>query len=246
MLASLRVATTAQLARLLECSEAAASARLSRMKARGLVDRAPAVRDQPTTASITAAGLRALGRRSSTSELKRTLNAGAGANCRHEIGVAWLWLAARAGALGNVSEILTDPELRAHDAARRGGQQPLGVGTGTFDWRGHPRRHYPDLLLTKPDGRRIAVELELTRKSAGRLAQIMRGYASDASISAVLYVVPSRALGAVISEAAARAGAADLTRVRQLTRDQGRGAPVPPRRATQRQAQRLRGAGLAR
>ena len=73
-----------------------------------------------------------------------------------------------------------------------------GVGLGLLGSHGQPQRHYPDLMLDTRGGHRVAVELELTAKSARRMARIMTGYASDASVDAVLYLVPTRAIAQVV------------------------------------------------
>lgn len=212
MLSALRLAVTPQVARLLEVSEAAALARLRRLGRRGLIGRSAVFNGQPAAAWITASGLRALGHRLPPGGVELDTHS----HYRHEVGVAWLWLAAHGGGFGALTSLATDREMRTHDARLAQGERPLGIGIGTFDWRGRPSRHYPDLLLGGSGGERLAVELELTRKSDRRLEQIMRGYATDSRICGVLYIVSDRALGGVIDAAAVRAGLTELVRVTQL------------------------------
>jgi hypothetical protein len=68
---------------------------------------------------ITAAGLRALGSTLPTPSLDLH-------NYEHDIGLAWLWLAARRGTFGPLSEILAERTLRSRDGAAdresRGGE----------------------------------------------------------------------------------------------------------------------------
>ncbi len=77
--------------------------------------------------------------------------------------------------------------MRAADAhaAAAGEVVQYGVGLGLLGSHGQPQRHYPDLMLDTSGGHRVAVELELTAKSSRRMARIMTGYASDASVDAV-------------------------------------------------------------
>ena len=66
------------------------------------------------------------------------------------------------------------------------------------------RRHYPDLLLETTTGHRVAVELELTPKARARRNEILGGYALDARVDAVLYLVEDRRTGLAIERAARR------------------------------------------
>lgn len=51
------------------------------------------------------------------------------------------------------------------------------------------RPHYPDLWLEPADGRRVAVELELTAKSTTRLRELLGGYRPAGHVTAVAYYV---------------------------------------------------------
>jgi hypothetical protein len=124
----------------------------------------------------------------------------------HDIGLAWLWLAARSGSFGALDEIHGERRLRSRDAAADRADQPLGVRLGGFGPHGRERLHYPDLLLIAPDRRRIALELELSWKGRRRREDIMTGYAFDNRISAVLYFVEDRRLGSSILDSARRLG----------------------------------------
>ncbi|MGH2842290.1 MAG: hypothetical protein ACRDKL_01705, partial [Solirubrobacteraceae bacterium] len=137
--------------------------------------------------------------------------------------------------------LTAEREMRVHDQRADRSDAPLGVGVGGFDWRGHPTRHYPDLLLTTEAGERLAIELELTRKSDGRLAKIMRGYASDARIDRVIYVAGTTSLAQTIRKSAQRAGISALVSVHQLSQQGVPGAPAPigRTRAAARGAARL-------
>jgi hypothetical protein len=207
-LAEHRVAVAPQIAVLLGSGRAAERS-LSTLRRGGLARSARIFAGRPSTWSITSRGLRSLG--SASSPRRPHL-----AEYEHDLGLGWLWLAARDGAFGELRAVHTEPSLRAHDA-RAGKEQPAaGIGTGGVGPGGGERRHYPDLLLQTASGRALAVELELTAKSRGRLSAIMLGYASDARIDAVLYLVPGRALGRTIALAARNAGIADRVLVQRI------------------------------
>lgn len=154
---------------------------------------------------------------------------------RHDVGVGWLHLAARQGVFGTLTDLRLERELRATD--RRADRErlrdgigqgpPAGIGVGSFTRGGRPSRHYPDLLMTTASGHQVAVELELTAKSSDRLRQIMRAYASDHRIAAVLYLVPDAAGARRIETAARRAGIASLVQVQRLADAGIHGAPDP-------------------
>jgi hypothetical protein len=133
----------------------------------------------------------------------------------HDVGLAWLWLAARRGAFGPLAEVVPERQMRSLDgaerhAARRRGAgsagMPFGVTLSGIGSGGDGRLHYPDLLLVDPDGRRIAVELELTPKSRARREKIIGGYAAHARIDAVLYLVEDPRIARAVQTMACQFG----------------------------------------
>ena len=86
-----------------------------------------------------------------------------------------------------------------------------GVGPG-----GRERLHYPDLLLIDPGGRRIAIELELSSKGRGRREKILAGYAADARVDVVLYLVRDGRIGRSIQKSARRLGIGPLVHVQRV------------------------------
>lgn len=64
--------------------------------------------------------------------------------------------------------------------------------------------HIPDGILTFADGRKIAVEVELTAKGVRRLEKIMRHYARAAEFKEVWYIAGSAALALKIQAATRR------------------------------------------
>ena len=90
--------------------------------------------------------------------------------------------------------------MRSHDGRREPWAEPLGVRLGGVGPWGGERRHYPDLLLVTSSGERVAVELELTAKPRRRREEILGGYAIEARVDAVLYLVESKRLGRAITD----------------------------------------------
>lgn len=132
----------------------------------------------------------------------------------HDVGVAWLWLGARAGTFGPIRRVIGERRLRSTDARREPGEAPLAVRLGGVGPRGSERLHYPDLLLVDHRGRRVALELELSAKGRGRREQILGGYGAEARVDAVVYLVTSKALGRSIAASAHRLGLSSRVYVR--------------------------------
>jgi hypothetical protein len=154
----------------------------------------------------------------------------------HDVGLAWLWLAARRGAFGPLRELMAERTLRSEDARRAAAVRagvafqdagsvtgPYGVRLGGLGAHGRERLHYPDLLLVTEDGRRIAVELELTSKGQSRRQAILSGYGADARVGTVLYLVDRPAVGRTVEASARRLGMAALVQVQRVNQTQ---APV--------------------
>ena len=141
----------------------------------------------------------------------------------HDVGLGWLWLAANRGAFGRLDGVVSERRMRSHDARARGSSEPLGVRLPGAGPRGGARRHYPDLLLECGTGHRIAVELELSGKGRVRREAILGGYAADARIDAVLYLVSDRAIGQAIERAAAKVGNSSRVLVQRVELPGARG-----------------------
>ncbi len=224
-LAEHRVLIAPQVASLLGVAEDTATRRLNRLRAAGLVNHERVFDGHPAATWITSRGLGAI-----ESGLPRPRVDLRG--YRHDVGVGWLWLAARNGAFGELAGVAADRRMRAQDTSAARAGEPLrhGIGLGLLGPHGRPQHHYPDLLVTQRSGHRIAVELELTAKSPGRMARIMTAYASDSDIDAVIYVVQNRAIAQLVSDSARRAGIAGIVHIRRLAPDgiEGAGFRLPP------------------
>ena len=217
-----RVVTYEHIQALLHSGPAAAGAQLRMLHRLGYVDREQIFHGEPASCWITRAGLRAIGSSlpPPTLDLK---------GYRHDLGIAWLWLAAGDGAFGRLTARHSERAMRSLDRRAASTERPFGIGLGAVGPRGGRQLHYPDLVLDTAGGHRIAVELELTAKSERRLDQIMLGYATDARVGAVLYLCPPGRLPGRIEDAARRAGIAGLVHVQTLERGSPRGAPDPGR-----------------
>jgi hypothetical protein len=134
-------------------------------------------------------------------------------NFAHEVGMAWVSLAARRGLWGEMREVISERQMRSADGVSGTPQEPMGVRLGGFGPAGKRRLHYPDMLLLTPGGQRIAFELELTHKSRTRLETIIAGYASDRRIDAVVYLVENPAIARKVQRAAASYGVGHMVHV---------------------------------
>ena len=228
-LAEHRILIVPQVAVLLRVSDRTAARRLKRLHDAGLLRQDSIFHGQPGAAAITGRGLRAIG--SSLKAPYLNLN-----EYRHDIGVAWMWLAARDGAFGKLTDMTSDRRMKAEDAATvaTGGRPRWGVGLGLLGRHGSPQHHYPDLMLEQASGHRVAVELELTSKSIRRMSRILLSYASDARVDHVLYLVANGRIGGRVSQAAQRAGIGDRVHVQVLAPDGIEGAQVGRARVGQR------------
>jgi hypothetical protein len=234
-LAEHRLALPEHAAALLGVQPTTARARLSRLVEVGCVRFKPVFHRQPPMYLITRAGLNLLG--SSLPPPRLDLRV-----YEHDVGVAWLWLAACAGVFGPVRQVIAERRLRSYDAARDSDPhraEPLGVRLGGVGPRGQERLHYPDLLLHTADGRRIALELELSAKGR-RLEAILSGYAADRRVDGVVYLVESESVARAVRDTARRIGLSSLIhlqRVRLTARRPGAArAPVADRTAPGRRA----------
>lgn len=203
-----RLVLPSHVAVLLDTSLQAATARLRKLtEARYL--RKDCVLGQQADYQITHRGLAAIGSRLPTP--RRDLRAH-----QHDVGVAWLWLAARAGTFGALEAIVGERRLRSHDGALEPESEPLGARMGGTGPHGRDRLHYPDLLLRTADGRRVALELELTPKSRTRLETILAGYGADPRIAGVVYLVQSQSIARSVERAARKVGVSHLVHLQRV------------------------------
>jgi hypothetical protein len=229
-LAEHRMALPDHAAALLNSTVEAARARLAKLAAAQYVRKEELFHKQPPMFLIAREGLEVLGSRLPVP--RRDVHA-----YEHDAGVAWLWIAARHGTFGSLREILGERRMRSHDGARDPAIEPHGVRLGGAGRRGREALHYPDLLLHTADGRRVALELELSSKGRLRLERILAGYAADARIDGVVYLVRSAATERSIQAAARRVGVESLVHI-QRVRSTVSSPAAPPARAATRTAPR--------
>jgi hypothetical protein len=186
----------------------------------------------PACYRITRAGLAAIG---SGLSAPRPVQL---ATYAHDNGVASLYMAAKAGAWGELGEVVTERRMRSHDASEQrlgaigGPGEPYGTRLFGYGGAGHERLHYPDLVLVDRHGHRIAVELELTTKGRSRRERILEAYAADRRFDAVLYLVERPEVGRLIERSAARLGISKMVHVQRFRDVRKREAPSAGRTAT--------------
>lgn len=212
-----RFALPAQAAAQLGSSEDAARRRLTTLTDAGYLIKEPVLARQPVAYRATRLGLDAIG--SELRPLPISLK-----DYWHDLGAAWLWLAARGGAFGPVIDVVAERVMRSRDA--RGCVAPFGVRLGGLGKDGRERLHYPDLLMVEPNGRRLAIELEITAKDPTRRRQILGGYVADPRVARVLYVVYKPQVALALSASVTRLGISSMVTI-QRVRAPGRITPAP-------------------
>jgi hypothetical protein len=83
-------------------------------------------------------------------------------------------------------------------SARARGDLPEGM----LAHLGGRQVHIPDLIATLADGRRVGFEVEMSRKTPRRLADIMRGYRLARGLDEVAYLTPGDGRARAIAQAA--------------------------------------------
>jgi hypothetical protein len=211
-----RIVLASHVGVLLGISSGAADARLRALRRAGMVAGERFIHGQPRCWWITRRGLAVID--SPLPPPRMDLRA-----YRHDIGLAWVTLAAERGAFGHVQEVVCERRMRSRDglAARSSsvsecGSETFGVRLGGVGPAGRERLHYPDLLLITPDRRRIAVELELTSKARSRRERILAGYGADSRIDTVLYLVDRSTVARSLETSAGRLGISSLVHVQRV------------------------------
>jgi hypothetical protein len=213
---------------LLRASAGRARARLRALRAGGMLESERFFHGQSPCWWITRKGLGVIGSRLPPPRIDLR-------SYRHDVGLAWIWLAAERGAFGRLGEVISERTMRSRDgAAARASvgegqaEEPFGVRLGGVGLAGRERLHYPDLLLITPDGGRIAVELELTTKERARRERILSGYGADPRFNAVLYLVDRPAVARAVEGSAVRLAVASMVHVQRVQWDPGRQAGSGP------------------
>jgi hypothetical protein len=208
-LAEHRMALPDHAVALLGSTEQAAAARLNRLAKAGYIESVRLFHNQPAMHLIVRDGLKVLG--SALPAPKVDVH-----SYQHDVGVAWLWIAARRGTFGPLREIVGERRMRSHDGARDRDDEPFAVKLGGVGPWGRERLHYPDLLLRAADGRRVALELELSSKGRARRERILAGYAADPRFDGVVYLVQSAPVARSVQAAARRLGITSLVHIQRV------------------------------
>jgi hypothetical protein len=208
--------------------EQAAAERLDSLSAEGLLRLAPKLRNQLAGYQITRSGLAQIGSDLPVPpvDLRRYW---------HDIGVVWLWVAARNGVFGEIERVFSEREMRAADQIDAAAKDPVdldlspalrakaadasfGIRLESGARRGPVPMHYPDLVLVVPSGR-LAVQLQLTGVGRDPLEAILSGYALKPSITDVLFLVDSSAVAFAVRASAAWLGLARSVHVQKVHLD---------------------------
>jgi DNA-binding PadR family transcriptional regulator len=211
-----RFATRPQLVALLGFSDGAAYQRLKALAKAGLVRFEKPLGRPPPCYQVTRSGLAAIG---STLAPPKPLDL---ANYAHDLGVAWLCVAARAGFWGGTRELVTERRMRSYDASaeRReqigGPGEPFAARLLGFGAAGREQLHYPDLILVDRDRHRIAFEPELSPKGRARRQRILEAYAGDGRFDAVVYMVERADVARLVERSAARLGISNMVHVQRF------------------------------
>jgi hypothetical protein len=144
---------------------------------------------------------------------------------RHEIAIAWLWVTARRGNLGELRDVLSRREMQAADATLRS-ESLLDTPGATF--RDQPaaeaeldaRHAYPDLALVQANGGWATLDVVLTLPTPARLRATLGRIQRDPLMLAQLFMVEQdEPIKETIRATADALGVANKVRVTVLARD---------------------------
>jgi hypothetical protein len=230
---------------LLVLSASSAARRCSALAAAGLLAKSRPFDRGPNWFRITRAGLDSIS--SSLPVPDERLG-----QFKHDIGLAWIEIAARRGSFGPLTGVVSERRMRSDDGVWESRRSPLdlelerppfGIRLG-LGARGRQRIHYPDMLLDLAGGKTVAVELELTPKGPRRRDEILIAYAAEKRYAAVLYLVETPSMATSIRAAARELGISRKVHV-QLVRygsaASGGGGRAPSRRGTRAASERSAG-----
>jgi hypothetical protein len=134
-----RIVLARQVQALLGVSKTVAYSRLRGLADRGLIEHSHVLHREPGWYQITRSGLAMIGSDLPPPRLDLRCH-------RHDIGVAWLWLAASRGAFGRVERIVSEREMRSRDAT-------YAAAGWTGAGRGGTERVVTDREGADPEGR---------------------------------------------------------------------------------------------
>jgi len=106
--------------------------------------------------------------------------------------------------------------MRSRDQRPDDRRERFGIPIGGYDRNGKPRVHYPDVLVIRPEGRWVAIELELAMKGCRRLEGILAAYGAAPRMAQALYFIERRSVATAVSQTATACGLEELVQVRAL------------------------------
>jgi hypothetical protein len=207
--------------------------RIGRLVAADLVRRERVMCSEPDYFQITRAGLDSIGSELPPPDFDPRY--------RHDVGAAWMWLAARGGAWGPAERIMTKREMRSRDQRRSQGSRGASFGEVSLEHQAQTapllgirvtsdsksRLHYPDLLLVR-GRRRVAIELQLAAPSPRRLSQVLSCYGADQRIGTILFAVVDPIVAKLVRSAAANVQRPPVIHVQLARFDDVTPYPVRP------------------
>ena len=170
--------------------------RLRGLEAQGLLARKRLLHGEPGVFLATVDGLRLAG-------LDLRARKVSAAGVAHATQATWLALLLEEEF--GPERVVTEREVRARDGSAE--RPAYAIAAGGKLPSGRLRLHFPDFAVEDgPDGRPLAIELELSAKGQRRLLEIVRAYVRARHVGAVRYYVTSasaRQVRAAVSEARA-------------------------------------------
>jgi hypothetical protein len=180
-------------------SQAVAYSHIARLARAGLLWRVRVGDGQGGTVAITRAGARVARDQGASGVV--AVRSAAPSSARHGRAVSW---------------VAASLELRELSWL---GPAELHAGSGWRSQREDGARHTPDLGLVHPDGRRVAIEVELQPKSRQRLQSILGGYRElirAGLLSDVAYVTDRRDVAELVRRQARSARLGDRVQIGPL------------------------------
>jgi hypothetical protein len=213
------VVIAGQAAALLAISDADANDRLEQLRARRLVTRVQLSSRLPPAYRITRDGSELI---DSGLPPLRALHP---SRYRHELAIAWLWVSARHGQLGDLREVLTRREMHAADATLRS-ESLLDTPGASFEDQPateaqlDARHAYPDLGLVQATGGWATLDVVLSPPQPTRLRTMLGRYHRDRLMLAQLFLVESDGeIDTAIRAAADQLGLTDRVHIQYLAQD---------------------------
>jgi hypothetical protein len=139
----------------------------------------------------------------------------------HELGIAWLALAARYGAFGEVHQARARRAMHHHDQQPPAGEARYGTQI-TLDQ--NTTLHYPDLMITVPyleTTGRVAIQIQPHAPTPRRLKAEIAAHGNNPHLTAALYLAAEPSTAKTTRDIAASLELQDKIHVQPLRYDAG-------------------------